>query len=158
MTAPTRRAALTALAGVSALAIPKTARALSSGHGDAELFALQAEIEAADRSHDAALDAQAEADSAYLAARRGQPQRPQSTLENETWFQEFAQRMRDYTEPPSPEWDAYNAACAAWEKDQARLQAERAKTAAQERSAKRWPRSWTFATRSSRYEPRPSRG
>jgi hypothetical protein len=65
----TRRAALTALAGVSALAIPKTARALSSGHGDTELFALQDAIEAADRNHEAALGALSLAESAAIAAR-----------------------------------------------------------------------------------------
>jgi hypothetical protein len=45
MTAPTRRAALTALASASALALPAVAAAVASPDADAEILALAAEIE-----------------------------------------------------------------------------------------------------------------
>ncbi len=69
MTAPTRRAALTALAGVPALALPAVAIAASLG-ADAALFALQPEIDAADQREAAALAAQTFSEETYYAARR----------------------------------------------------------------------------------------
>ena len=136
MTVPTRRAALAALAGVSALAIPTVARALPSGQADAELFALQDAIEAADRNHDAALDALSPAESAAIAAREKlpRPERPESRFLAEEWFQTFAQKMAEDREKPWPEWIAYEQALTARKEEIARIKIETGEAAAEERS------------------------
>jgi hypothetical protein len=136
MTAPTRRAALTALAGASALALPAAARTLTPGQADAELFALQGSIEAADRNHNAALDALSPAESAAIAARKKlpRPEQPESRFLAEEWFQTFTQKMAEDREKPWPEWDAYEEALGVWEEETARIKIESGEAAAEERS------------------------
>jgi hypothetical protein len=75
MTATTRRAALGALAGASALALPAVAIAATSSP-DAELFAMQAEIEAADEHQKAMIEAQNRADTVYHTLMPPRPSKP----------------------------------------------------------------------------------
>ena len=92
MTTPTtRRAALTALAAVPALAIPAVAIAFTSSP-DAELFAMQTEIEAADQRESITLEEQSRVDTAYLAR---QPPRP-SNEEEPVLDAEQLEQLREF--------------------------------------------------------------
>jgi hypothetical protein len=75
-----RRALLGSILAVGAAAsVPAAAAIASTGCADAELFALQPAIEAADRREDAALDAKSQAEAAYFAARPPKPVRPETS-------------------------------------------------------------------------------
>jgi hypothetical protein len=111
MSAPTRRAALGALASVPALALPAVAHAATSPTDDAELFALQPEIEAADREARLAIEAQEALSEAYEAAR-----------------------------PPRPETDPHGPARRAWLKEVSRISDECGMTAAEERASEAFHR------------------
>jgi hypothetical protein len=130
-----RRALLGSILAVGAAAsVPAAAAIVSTGCADAELFALQPAIEAADRRDVAALDARSRAEESYFAARQPRPARPESGLDEEEWFQTFARKMREYNAEPKPEWAAYEAAVEAWEDEDERIRVETGEMAASERS------------------------
>jgi hypothetical protein len=133
MTATTRRSALTALASAPALAIPAFATPSTSSphHSDAELFALQPEIEAADYRFNVALDAQNRAEERTFP-RPPRPAQPEPSFVKEDWFQTFKEKMAELNANPnpSPEWAAYDVALKAWEEEIARIDLETGAAAA----------------------------
>jgi hypothetical protein len=145
MSAPTRRAALGALAGLPALALPSVAHAATSPTDDAELFALQPEIEAADREARLAIDAQEALSETYKAARPPRPVPPspeeatvaslgEKGMELITRFREsLAQAKR---RPPDP----HELAELAWREECGRLSDECGMTAAEERASEAFRR------------------
>jgi hypothetical protein len=132
----TRRAALGALASVPVLALPAIAAAspstASPSHPDAELFAFQAEIEAADHQFNLADAAHALADRSAFAATSPPPIRPDLEtahnmgITNEEWCERLL-KVKDLVNPellpprpPSP----YEEAMHAWETERDRHEAK----------------------------------
>jgi hypothetical protein len=137
---PSRRAALTGALVAGAAAIVPAAGALASPeHPDAALFALQADIEAADieaadRLKEASFGPLSTAENAYFAARVPQPAKPEgAAFTNEEWFIQFKEKMAGLRASPSPETAAHVAACEAWAEEDECLRVETGLTAARER-------------------------
>jgi hypothetical protein len=131
-----RRAVLRSLLAAGAVATVPAAGALGSPeHPDAALFALQADIEAADRLKEASYGPLNVAETAYFAARGPQPAMPSpdTAFTDEEWFVTFKERMAELRACPSPEAAAHLAACEAWEEEDKRLHDETGLTAARER-------------------------
>src|ERR1700728_343342 len=124
---PSRRAALTGALVAGAAAIVPAAGALGSPeHPDAALFAVQADIEAADRLKEASFGPLGTAEKAYFAARGPLPPRPpqDTAFTDEEWFVTFKERMAELRACPSPDAAAHVAACEAWAEEDKRLRDE----------------------------------
>src|SRR5271156_5116444 len=100
-----RRAVLRAILAAGAVTtLPAAGAIATTAHPDAELFALQPDIEAADRLEKAAWDVQAPAEDAYFAARAPRPTKPENVdFTNEEWFLTFKEKMAELNASPSPE-------------------------------------------------------
>jgi hypothetical protein len=132
-----RRAILRSiLAGAAAATVPAAGAIASAGHPDAALFALQADIEAADRLQTAAFDVRNACEKACLAVRLPPPPKPEgAAFTNEEWFGMFVSKMTELNASPSPDGKAYDAAIEAWVQEKERLDDETGLTAAEERVA-----------------------
>jgi hypothetical protein len=130
-----RRAVLRSLlAGAVAATVPAAGALAAAGHPDAALFALQADIDAADRLWMASFDPRDVAEKAYFAARGPQPAKPEgAAFTDEEWFVTFKEKMAELRANPSPEGTAHLAACEAWAKEDERLHVETGLTAAEAR-------------------------
>jgi hypothetical protein len=145
MTAPTtRRAALGALASASALALPAVSSSAALPTGDAELLALQPEIEEADRLDKAAIAALSRLEDAYNETMPPEPI-PESvkltalptTIENDGLTAgERAMAGVKHVRKLYDERDSrYDEAMRAWENECARLAAECGLTAADDHAS-----------------------
>jgi hypothetical protein len=128
MTSTTRRAALTALAGASVLAIP----AAAAPNADAALFALQPEIEAADQRETAALKAQSGAEDDYFARQPPKPTRQLPVLgaKEAEALERFRRCLEEADKGPTP----HEIAVRDWERECERLAIECGREAAEERT------------------------
>jgi hypothetical protein len=131
-----RRAVLRSLlAGAAVATVPAAGALAAAGHPDAALFALQADIEAADRLKEASYGPLNIAEKAYFAARAPKPARPEgAAFTNEEWFLTFKDKMAELRASPSPEDAAHVAMCDAWAAEDERLHVETGLTAAEARS------------------------
>jgi hypothetical protein len=138
---PSRRAALGAIASLSALAASRAIAAASGSaspstaspsHPDAELFALQPEIEAADHQFNLADDAHTLADRSAFAATSPRPIRPDLDelvargmgITNEEWCERLL-KIKDLAKPLTPRAPSpYEEAMRAWETERDRLEAK----------------------------------
>ena len=118
-----RRAALGAIAAAGAmLAVPRIARAADL---DADLFALQGPIEAADRELDGVLDALRIAEDNARRNVSEKPAAPEMDRESREAIDEFGRRMAEIrARGPSAEQAAHENALRQWEADTARARAE----------------------------------
>ena len=124
MTTPIdRRAALGAFAAAGAMfAAPHAAKAASH---DADLFALQGQIEAADRGLDAAIDALGIVEGKEKALFPVKPTAPAIDSASRQAIEEFGRRMAEIrAQGLSAEQAAHEDALRQWEKDMARARAE----------------------------------
>jgi hypothetical protein len=125
MTATTRRAALGALASAPALAIPAVA-STASPTDDAALFALRAEIEAADQRERAALKAQALAETVHYSRVPKRPSKPSEETPvlgdmERRLLEKFRLRLEEVnSRGPSP----HEVAMREWEHECARVRVE----------------------------------
>jgi hypothetical protein len=128
-----RRAVLRSILAAGAVATVPAAGAIAADHADAALFALQADIEAADRLKEAFFDPFNAAEEAYMAVRAPIPAAPEdSAFTKEEWFLTFKEKMAELNTSPSPEITAYAAERQAWEEEDKRLHDETGLTAAEE--------------------------
>jgi hypothetical protein len=132
-----RRAVLRSIFAAGAVATVPAAGAIASvGHPDAALFALQADIEAADRLQSAAFDVRNACERACLAVLPPPPPKPEGAkFTDEEWFGTFVKKMTELNSSPSPLGAAYDAAIEAWVQEKERLDDEAGLTAAEERVA-----------------------
>jgi len=130
-----RRAALGAIAAAGAmLAVPRIARAADL---DADLFALQGPIEAADRELDGVLDALRIAEDNARRNVSEKPAAPEMDRESREAIDEFGRRMAEIrARGPSAEQAAHENALRQWEADTARARAESGLDVAHEAEAK----------------------
>ena len=130
-----RRAALGAIAAAGAmLAVPRIARAADL---DADLFALQGPIEAADRELDGVLDALRIAEDNARRNVSEKPAAPEMDRESREAIDEFGRRMAEIrARGQSAEQTAHEDALRQWEADKARVRAESGLDAAHEAEAK----------------------
>ena len=132
MTAPlNRRAALGAIAAAGAmLAAPRIAKAADL---DADLFALQGPIEAADRELDGVLDALRVTEDNAMRSVPEKPAAPEMDRESREAIDDFGRRMAEIrAREPSAEQAAHEDALRQWEADTARARAESGLDAAHE--------------------------
>ncbi len=134
-----RRAALRSIfaAGAAAAAVPAAAL---SGDPDAELFALQGAIDAADREFDVSIDNASAAQTRFCAIQKGLPV-PAAPADPE-WDQilaDFADRMAAYRKlGPRPEKLAYDEAVKSRELGEAEARIESGLVDAEEAEAEKY--------------------
>jgi hypothetical protein len=132
MTTTTRRAALSALAGASALAIhPSAAGAMASAdYPDAALLALLPAIKAADDAYKQTFEPRNQAEEAYMAIR---PERPKTPGPTDGEWQDFLRRLPVAPRASVGEEADYERVVAVWEKECERLKIETGFGAAEKR-------------------------
>ncbi len=123
-------AAIPTLGGATLSAGPSLA---SPANPDAELFALQGAIAAADKQLVAALDVSAVADSAFIRGLPPRPVYPEGFVRDEAWQKRVDEIVaRFQARGPSPEEANHDAAMERWEAECERLRDECGETAASE--------------------------
>jgi hypothetical protein len=121
-----RRAVLRSLlAGAAVATVPAAGALTAAGQPDAALFALRADIEAADRLKEASFGPLNVAEKAYFAAQAPKPVQPEGvSFTDEEWFLAFKEKMAELNAHQSPESAAYVAAVKAWVEDDNRIHEE----------------------------------
>jgi hypothetical protein len=131
----TRRALLRFFGAAPALAaLPATAMLTAPRGDDAELFAMQSAIEAADMEFNTALDVLEAAEDAYSDKEPDAPAKPDAAVfsaEEQRAVDAMAAVMRE-RKTPLPAWAAHNQAVQDYERECERMKAECGVTAAHE--------------------------